>query len=268
MVVIEGTLALTGARFIIRTLKERRLAARLPPGFTAVNRDESRHVGFGVKFLADAIKDDPRNAQIDRGHAQGDAAGRTLALSPPWWTTPTTSRRRSATTRREIFEYAMKSLSKKLAAMGMEPAMLAGAGVSRRPRRARRPGRPSTGARERILEAGLEVLKARRLRRPDDAKVAARSGQNKALISYHFGSKQGLVAAVGARGGRADHRGGARRDRRAARRSRSVVRGVARRRRRVIDARRAAWPRLYFDLAAVLGGRARGARDHAEMKEG
>jgi TetR/AcrR family transcriptional repressor of bet genes len=29
------------------------------------------------------------------------------------------------------------------------------------------------------------------------AKVAARSGQNKALISYHFGSKQGLVAAVG-----------------------------------------------------------------------
>ena len=28
------------------------------------------------------------------------------------------------------------------------------------------------------------------------AKVAARSGQNKALIGYHFGSKQGLVAAV------------------------------------------------------------------------
>lgn len=28
------------------------------------------------------------------------------------------------------------------------------------------------------------------------AKVAARSGQNKALIHYHFGSKQGLVAAA------------------------------------------------------------------------
>ncbi len=28
------------------------------------------------------------------------------------------------------------------------------------------------------------------------SKVAARSGQNKALIAYHFGSKQGLVAAV------------------------------------------------------------------------
>ena len=29
------------------------------------------------------------------------------------------------------------------------------------------------------------------------AKVAARAGENKALIGYHFGSKDGLVAAVG-----------------------------------------------------------------------
>src|SRR3954468_18088416 len=58
MIVIEGTLALTGARFIIRTLKERDLMPGFRQGFTAVNRDESRHVGFGVKFLADAIRED------------------------------------------------------------------------------------------------------------------------------------------------------------------------------------------------------------------
>jgi len=45
--------------------------------------------------------------------------------------------------------------------------------------------------------AGLEVLKADGYAGLTTAKVAARSGQNKALISYHFGSKQGLVAAVG-----------------------------------------------------------------------
>ena len=58
------------------------------------------------------------------------------------------------------------------------------------------PGRPSSGARERILEAALDVLKDDGYAGMTTAKVAARSGQNKALISYHFGSKQGLVAEV------------------------------------------------------------------------
>jgi TetR/AcrR family transcriptional repressor of bet genes len=63
--------------------------------------------------------------------------------------------------------------------------------------KAPRPGRPSTGARERILAAGLEVLKAEGYAGLTVAKVAAASGENKALIGYHYGSKQGLVAAVG-----------------------------------------------------------------------
>src|SRR3954465_8986075 len=61
MVVIEGTLALTGARFILRYLKNEDKLPGFRQGFTAVNRDESRHVGFGVKFLADAIKEDARH---------------------------------------------------------------------------------------------------------------------------------------------------------------------------------------------------------------
>jgi TetR/AcrR family transcriptional repressor of bet genes len=67
-----------------------------------------------------------------------------------------------------------------------------------RPERAARPGpgRPPSGARERVLAAGLEVLKRDGYAGLTTAKVAARSGENKALIGYHFGSKQGLVAAV------------------------------------------------------------------------
>jgi AcrR family transcriptional regulator len=61
-----------------------------------------------------------------------------------------------------------------------------------------RPGRPPTGARDRLLEAGLEVMKADGYAGLTIAKVAARAGENKALIAYHFGSKQGLVAAVAA----------------------------------------------------------------------
>jgi AcrR family transcriptional regulator len=58
------------------------------------------------------------------------------------------------------------------------------------------PGRPSTGARERILEAALEILKSDGYTGLTTARVAELAGQNKALISYHFGGKQGLVAEV------------------------------------------------------------------------
>jgi AcrR family transcriptional regulator len=58
-------------------------------------------------------------------------------------------------------------------------------------------GRPSTGARERILDAAIEVLKSDGYAGLTIAKVAARAGESKPLVAYHFGSKQGLVQAAG-----------------------------------------------------------------------
>lgn len=58
------------------------------------------------------------------------------------------------------------------------------------------PGRPSTGARDRILEAAFAVLARDGYAGLTTAKVADLAGQNKALISYHFGGKAGLVAEV------------------------------------------------------------------------
>jgi AcrR family transcriptional regulator len=60
-----------------------------------------------------------------------------------------------------------------------------------------RRGRPSPGARERILEAAIGVLKADGYAGLTIAKVAARAGESKPLVAYHFGSKQGLVGAAG-----------------------------------------------------------------------
>jgi ribonucleoside-diphosphate reductase beta chain len=124
MVVIEGTLALTGARFIIKSIKERDWLPGFSAGFTAVNRDESRHVGFGIKFLADAIKADPANAKIVEATLKECLPVASLVFVPPWVDDPydfQTPFYHSS----EIFEYAMKALSKKLAAMGLDPAMLA-----------------------------------------------------------------------------------------------------------------------------------------------
>jgi len=111
-----------------------------------------------------------------------------------------------------------------------------------------RPGRPSSGARERILAAALEVLKEEGYAGLTTAKVAARSGQNKALISYHFGSKQGLVAEVarevsGAITEELMQSIGTPRNVRGL--ARGVVDGVA-----AVNRRDEGLARLYFDLAA------------------
>lgn len=127
MIVIEGTLALTGARFIIRTLKDRDWLPGFRQGFTAVNRDEARHVGFGVKLLADAIKSDPAHKQTVQDTLAECLPVGTLALAPPMAEDPYEFMTPFGYHSSEIYAYAMKSLSKKLAAMGMDPAGVAAA---------------------------------------------------------------------------------------------------------------------------------------------
>jgi ribonucleoside-diphosphate reductase beta chain len=122
MIVIEGTLALTGARFILRSLKEMDRLPGFRDGFTHVNRDESRHVGFGVKFLADAIREDERLKEIVQTALQETLPVGVLAFAPEWVENRYDFDTPFGYHSKEIFEYAMKSLSKKLAAMGMEPS--------------------------------------------------------------------------------------------------------------------------------------------------
>jgi AcrR family transcriptional regulator len=112
-----------------------------------------------------------------------------------------------------------------------------------------RPGRPSTGARERILGGCLEVLKESGYAGLTIAKVAAASGESKALVSYHFGSKDGLVAAAGRELGEEITRevlGGIE----GAATVQEVVSGAAGALWRLIE-RDERLPRVYFDLNAV-----------------
>jgi AcrR family transcriptional regulator len=112
-----------------------------------------------------------------------------------------------------------------------------------------RRGRPSTGARERILDAAIEVLKSDGYAGLTLAKVAARAGESKPLVAYHFGSKQGLVGAAG-RAIAEMITDAVLREIDGATTVEAVVRGSAAGVERVLDEdQRVA--RLYFDLAAV-----------------
>ncbi len=57
---IEGVVALSGQRHVLQFFREDAIMPGFRNGFTAVARDESRHVNFGMKFLKEAVLEDPR----------------------------------------------------------------------------------------------------------------------------------------------------------------------------------------------------------------
>jgi ribonucleoside-diphosphate reductase beta chain len=62
--IIEGYLAITGQRSLLRTLRNVGLMPGFTTGFTAVARDESRHIGFGVLSLRRRVAQDPEMARV------------------------------------------------------------------------------------------------------------------------------------------------------------------------------------------------------------
>lgn len=115
-IVIEGTLALTGQRFLLNFLRESDVLPGFRQGFTAVARDESRHVSFGVRFLGEVVAREPRFAEVIRrkleeltpvGLSVIDPPGGDASYFHPLPYGPD-----------QLTEYALKSLDKRLRAIG------------------------------------------------------------------------------------------------------------------------------------------------------
>jgi ribonucleoside-diphosphate reductase beta chain len=62
--IVEGMLALTGQKYLLSILRTMQILPGFQAGFTAVARDESRHVNFGVRAIMEAGVRDP--ALLDR----------------------------------------------------------------------------------------------------------------------------------------------------------------------------------------------------------
>jgi ribonucleoside-diphosphate reductase beta chain len=119
-IVIEATIALTGQRFELEAMREQGLTDRgFYRGFTAVARDESRHVSFGIKLLRDAVREDPgRYAPIIQKTLIECLPLISGTLDPPDPRYVTDY----GHTESEIVEYAIESLNKKLRAIGINLA--------------------------------------------------------------------------------------------------------------------------------------------------
>lgn len=111
--IIEGTMALAGQRAVLDLYRRDNIFPGFRAGFTAVARDESRHVLFGVKFLRDMIHTDREYARTVYNTLHRYVPTAFAAVAPgkelvaqqddPW----------------ETMRYARQSLEKKLRVMGL-----------------------------------------------------------------------------------------------------------------------------------------------------
>ncbi|MBO0708660.1 MAG: hypothetical protein J2P44_09870, partial [Candidatus Dormibacteraeota bacterium] len=120
--IVEGVLALTGQRRSLRLLRSVDLLPAFRAGFTAVTRDESRHVSYGVWALREAV----RHGQED---AIRDAVDRSLTACMHVYADPGIDvpdpRQMPAAARidpNDTWSFAVDSLCKRLRTAGVAPA--------------------------------------------------------------------------------------------------------------------------------------------------
>jgi ribonucleoside-diphosphate reductase beta chain len=119
-IIVEATIALTGQRFELEAMREIGNTDRgFYRGFTAVARDESRHVNFGIKVLQEAVREDPKRfaplIQRTLVECLPLVAG-TLEPPDPTYITE------FGHTESEILQFALDSLNKRLRAIGINLA--------------------------------------------------------------------------------------------------------------------------------------------------
>ena len=116
-IVIEGVLALTGQKFILAWARDNDILPGFRAGFTAVARDESRHVSFGARVIRDLLDEDPLLlTDIHEGMRETLRLGTALYQPPRGDVTYTSAFGYSLG---DLFNYGGIQLEKKLRAIGM-----------------------------------------------------------------------------------------------------------------------------------------------------
>jgi ribonucleoside-diphosphate reductase beta chain len=81
--VLEGTLGLTSFNFVTGYLERESLLPGFVDGYTRIHHDEQRHIGYGVWFLREAVRDHPEQAETVRRTLRDLLPAVAEALTPP-----------------------------------------------------------------------------------------------------------------------------------------------------------------------------------------
>ena len=115
--VIESTLGLTAFRFITQYLEREGLLPGFVEGYSRIHHDEQRHIGYGVWYLREAVRDDPALADEVRATLGQLLPAVAESLTPPdrdgadWDALGASSQ--------EIREFALGGLNRRLGIIGV-----------------------------------------------------------------------------------------------------------------------------------------------------
>jgi ribonucleoside-diphosphate reductase beta chain len=118
--VIEGMLALTGQHYIIDYNERMGTLPGFVEGFSLVARDEHRHIAFGVRFLAECVREDERNRQVIQRMLEESIPVADQVIDPPW--AEEDDYELFGVSREETHAFAAQCLSRRLKVIGLMPA--------------------------------------------------------------------------------------------------------------------------------------------------
>ena len=120
--VIEASLAQPGQHLIEESLKRRDLLPGFREGIHNVSRDEQRHIAFGVKMIADLVREDPDCAPAVEEMLREILPYTAAVFVPPGWDERYIES--FGFTLEEIFAYGADALEGRLRAAGLDPLKL------------------------------------------------------------------------------------------------------------------------------------------------
>jgi hypothetical protein len=150
--VIEAALAQPGQHFIEESLTRRSLLPGLREGIGNISRDEQRHIAFGVKMIADLVREDPDCVAAIEELLRSIIPYTTALFVPPGW-----DERYVTTfgfTLEDIYTHGADALEGRLRAAGLDPLQM-------------RTGLPFDLPAEERARRGLALLRAGYLGEPN-----------------------------------------------------------------------------------------------------
>ncbi len=121
--ILEATLGLTSFRFVTGYLEREGLLPGFVAGYSKIHHDETRHIGYGMWFLRETVRDRPEAADVVRATLRDLLPSVAAALTPPDREEATDWDALGANAQ-EIREFALGGLTRRLDVIGVPLASL------------------------------------------------------------------------------------------------------------------------------------------------